>query len=262
MKRYFTKIATFIICLCIGMSFFADAEVLAATDPRLIDDADILTAEEEITLTAMLDRISDEVKCDVVIVTVDDMGVKTPQAFADDYMDYNGYGYNDGEDCVLLAVGMFEGAYHFSTRGFAMDAFNSDAVENMENCIEKHLSDSAYYDAFVEFAEISEDYLAGARNGNYYKAPFSLLGSIIIAVVIGFIIALISVSVMKASLKSVRSKYTASGYEKKGSMKITKQRDIYLYRTITRTPRPQNNGSGGEHRSSSGRSHGGGGGRF
>lgn len=262
MKKIFTKFVISVICLCVGISLISNTKVYAATDPRLVDSADVLSLGEESVLTSALDRISHEVMCDVVIVIVDDMGVKTAQAFADDYMDYNGYGYKGGEDCVLLAVSITDRSYHFSTRGFAMDAFNDDAVENMENHLEKYLTHSEYYDACIEFAEISEDYLVGARNGNYYKAPFSILSNVIIASIIGFLIALISVSVMKSKLKSVRSRYTASGYEKKGSMKVTNSRDIYLYRTVTRTRRAQNNSSGGSHRSSSGRSHGGGGGRF
>jgi len=262
-KKYIKNVLLFIVSISVSLSCFAGLSTFAATDPRLVDDADILTDEEELTLTAMLDEVSDRIQLDVVIVTVDDMGYKTAEAFADDYMDYNGYGYNGGEDCVLLAIGMAEREYHFSTRGFGIEAFTDDAIDNTKEVLEDHLTFDEYYDAFVAFVELTEEFVTSARNGNPYKAPFSFFSSFLIAVVVGFIIALITVSVMKGKLKSVRSKYTATGYEKAGSMQITNSKDIYLYKTVTKTARPKNSSSGGgSHRSSSGRSHGGGGGKF
>lgn len=247
-----------------SLSCFAGIGAFAATDPRLVDDADLLTDEEEITLTALLDSVSEEVKCDVVIVTVEDMGNKTAEAFADDYMDYNGYGYNGGDDCVLLAVGMAEREYHFSTRGFAIKAFTDDAIDNAKECLEDNLSVDDYYDAFIEFTELSEEYIGGARNGKLYKKPFSVISSILISSILGFIVSITYVSILKAQLQSVRPKYNAKDYEKQGSMSITNSNDIFLYRTVSKTARPKDSSSGGgrTHRSSSGRSHGGGGGRF
>ena len=263
MKKYSKIIISFLVCLCMSTGIFAGVRSFAATVPRLVDGADLLTAEEELKLTDMLDSLSDRVACDVVVITVDNMDGKTAQDFADDYMDYNGYGYNGGADCVLLAVGMAEREYHFSTRGFAIDAFTDDAIGNMQECLESYLGNDAYYDAFVEFVSLSDVYISGARNGEYYKEPFSVTGSLIMALGIGFVIAIITVSVYKGQLKSVHSKSTAEGYEKKDSRQITNSKDIYLYRTITKTPKPKDTGSGGGiHRSSSGSSHGGGGGRF
>lgn len=59
---------------------------------RLVDEADLLSDAEEKDLLSKLDEISERQKCDLVIVTVKDLGGKTPEAFADDYFDYNGYG--------------------------------------------------------------------------------------------------------------------------------------------------------------------------
>ncbi|MBE7065439.1 MAG: TPM domain-containing protein [Ruminococcaceae bacterium] len=265
MKKYIKNLLLFIICLSVSLSCFAGFGVFAATDPRLVDDADILTDEEELILITMLDEVSEKIKLDVVIVTVDDMGYKTAEAFADDYMDYNGYGYNGGEDCVLLAVGMDEREYHFSTRGFGIDAFTDDAIDNTKEVLEDHLTFDEYYDAFVAFVELTEGYVTSAREGSPYKAPFSFFSNLFVAVAIGFVIALISVSVMKAQLKSVRSNYSAKGYEKQGSMDVKNSSDVFLYKTVSKTARPKSSssgGGGGTHRSSSGRSHGGGGGRF
>lgn len=51
---------------------------------------------------------------------------------------------------------------------------------------------------------------------------------------------------------------------KKESLNITEKRDLFLYRTVSRTAKPKNESSGGSstHTSSSGSTHGGGGGKF
>ena len=61
--------------------------------------------------------------------------------------------------------------------------------------------------------------------------------------------------------------HEASGQQMQGSMKLTNQRDLYLYREVHRTERPKessssDSGGSSTHTSSSGSTHGGGGGSF
>ena len=78
---------------------------------------------------------------------------------------------------------------------------------------------------------------------------------------LGLIVALIATAIMRSKLKSVRHKYQAVDYVRPGSMNVTVAREIFLYHHVSRTPRPKDSDSG-THFSSSGRSHGGGGGKF
>ena len=75
------------------------------------------------------------------------------------------------------------------------------------------------------------------------KEPFSIvyLG---VALVIGLVTALIVTGVMKSRLKSVAPQRDATSYVRQGSMKLTNQRDLYLYREIHRTERPKETDSG------------------
>lgn len=72
------------------------------------------------------------------------------------------------------------------------------------------------------------------------KAPFDVGKSVIIALVIGFIIALIVTLAMKGRLKSVRSRDNARDYIKKDSLNITVRRDTFLYSRVERTPKQRN----------------------
>ncbi len=57
---------------------------------------------------------------------------------------------------------------------------------------------------------------------------------------IGLAVGLITVGVMTSQLKSVRHQYGADSYTDAGSLDVTCAKDVYLYRTVTRTERPKN----------------------
>ena len=64
-------------------------------------------------------------------------------------------------------------------------------------------------------------------------------GTVAICFLIAFVIALITVLVMKGQLKSVRRQHFAGNYLQEGSLDVTFSQDLYLYRNVTRTPRPK-----------------------
>lgn len=68
-----------------------------------------------------------------------------------------------------------------------------------------------------------------------------ILKLVAIAVVIGFVIALIVVSIMKSKLKSIRHKYEAGSYIKPGSFKLNDRNDLYLYNRLEKRAKPKNN---------------------
>ena len=63
------------ILLCLACAF----PVWAGTENRLADQAGLLSADEQDTLSASLDDISERGEVDVVIVTTDSLGEKQPR---------------------------------------------------------------------------------------------------------------------------------------------------------------------------------------
>lgn len=124
-----------------------------------------------------------------------------------------------------------------------------------------------YYSYEVDnYVPLNNYHSGGASLPNYIFAA-------VIALALGFLIAFIVMKSVASNLKTVAKKASANDYLVNGSLKITKSSDIYLYSNIAKTPRPQSDspsgsnmhgGSGGSsiHVSSSGTSHGGGGGKF
>ena len=76
MKR---KIITIIVSLIFCMTLALPAAAMDGGEhpPRLVDEAELLTGDEESSLVDKLDAVSDKWQCDVTIVTVDSLGSKT-----------------------------------------------------------------------------------------------------------------------------------------------------------------------------------------
>ena len=99
-----------------GMKILADTKYNAKY-PRLVDKADVLTDEEEKKLLKKLNKISEEEKVDVVVLTVENEAGKDVTAFADDFYDYNNYGFGHKGDGIILVVDYGSRDWALSTKG-------------------------------------------------------------------------------------------------------------------------------------------------
>ena len=263
-KRIIAGISAAVLCLCGGSMVYADADL-----PRLVDDASLLDENQQEELTLKLDEIYERQEFDVVIVTVDSLGDKTATEYADDYFDYNGYGYGEDKDGILFLVSMEDRDWAISTHGYGIPAFTDAGQEYIMDQVKPLLSSGDYGEAFDTFAQDCDEFLTQAYTGEPYdvsnlpKDPFSIWFSLLVAVVAGVIVAAIITTVMWCKLNSVHPNDDASSYIRKGSMKVDLKRDIFLYRTVTKTEKPKNESGGSStHTSSSGETHGGSSGKF
>ncbi len=270
-KKFLRVPAVLAVCV-LFLSMLTVTKVQAASYPRLVDDAQLLDNREAENVLAKLDEISNRQQFDIVIVTTDDTNGKSAMAYADDFYDENGYGYGSGKDGVLLLVDMGERDWWISTCGYGITVFTDAGISYISDCFLEDLSAGYYEDAFLTFAEQCDAFVTQARNGRAYdvhnlpKEPFAWGSHLVFALVVGFVIALIVVSIMKGQLKTVRRQNTADSYVRRDSMHLTDSKDIFLYAKRDRTARPQpsesHSGGSSVHVSSSGTSHGGGGGKF
>lgn len=236
--------------------------------PRLVDNANLLTDEEQDSILQKLNEISERQKFDVVIVTTNTLNGKTAQDYADDFYDYNGYGQGETFDGALLLVSIEDRDWHVSTTGYGIKAITDAGLNYMSKKFKPSLSDGNYAKAFNTFADLCDDFVTQAKNGKPYdkgNLPGSLEKQIVAAVIIGIIIGFIGVSIMKAKLKSVRFQAAANSYVRQNSFNVANSNDVFLYSTVSKVAKPKDTGSSGgssTHTSSSGTTHGGGGGKF
>jgi len=287
-----TRLLAILLLTALCLAVTASAE---RTLPLVVDGADILTDNEESRLLSHLEAVSEELSCEIAVVTVPSLGGKQVQDYADDYYDDNGYGYGSGDDGVLLLLAMGEREWAITTYGTAMYALSDRALDYIEGQMLPDLSRGDYYEGFLIFAEGCESYVRSyltpaasdkddpwvsfVEDPDYdddydygYEASFDVKGMLFVAVGIGVVIALIVVNTMKAKLTTVRSRHEANAYITSEGLRLTGRSDVFLYHNVTRIRRDtdSNHRTGGgsrsggisSHRSSSGRSHGGRSGRF
>lgn len=235
-----------LLMLCVVLTVPA----FAADIPRLTDVAGLLSEDEYFALNEKLDTISEELGFDVVVVTLDSLnGVDVEEASCEIYDQY-GFGYGVEADGVILLISMEERDWVITSTGFGEEAINADARNYMSEAFVSDLSDGDYFDAFNTFADLTQDLVTDARNGEVYKKPFNPAGSLGGSVVISAIVSFFSVGRMKGKLKSVSAQYAAD-YVKQDSLDIREANERFLYHTITSTPKQTESRSSGGHSHSS-----------
>ena len=254
------------------MSVFLGFSVSSAAGKKsVIDDAELIKASDEKELDKKIKNIQKD-KFDVVILTVKSLDGKSAQDYADDYYDNNDYGLDNEKSGVLFLVSKGDRKYHISTKGAGIKAFTDYGIGRIKEEIKPYLSDGDYFDACDEFLNITKDFVKAYKDGtpydtdNPYNEEIDYVILEVIALVIAFVIALISVGIMRLRMNTAKPKGTAMEYIKKGSFKLTSEKDIFMYSTVTTTAKPKDNdnsaGGSTTHVSSSGSEHGGGGGSF
>lgn len=262
-KRIFAVLFILILCFACVLPVGAVSE-----QPRMVDNAGLLSDGEFADIARKLDEISERQQFDVVITTTNGTDGKYIRDFADDFYDYNYYGFGNNYDGCVLVVDMVGRDWWISTCGYGITALTDAGIDYIGDQITDDLSAGEYYDAFEKFADLCDEFVTQAKTGTPYdtgnlpKEPFRFFFCLLISVGIGFVISLIVTGVMKGKLKSVRRQTAAKDYLVPGSLNVTQSRDMFLYRNVTRRAKPKESSGSSTHTSSSGRSHGGGGGSF
>ena len=257
------------------LSSGAESTIILDTRERVVDMAELLSDSDKTALLSKLDEISERQKLDIVVLTVNTLDGKTPRDYADDFYDYNGYGFGENKDGILLLVSMEDRDWWISTTGYGITALTDAGIEHISKKFLSDLSDGDYAQAFTTYAELCDQFITQAKTGEPYdignmpKEPFNVAWNILVAFVIGLVVAFVVTNIMKKQLKTVQLKSEANNYVKPNSMIVTENRDLFLYNQVSRRARPKetdnrsgSSGGSSTHTSSSGSSHGGGGGKF
>ncbi len=266
------------------------AENADATHAYIVDQAGVLSDTEREDLNTKLQEFRETNQFDLVIVTATGVNPDDRQTYADDFYDYNGYGYGDNRDGILLLVNVnADGTYEsgnswISTCGSGISLFSYSTIQEMGQVLSPYLTAGNYATAFQQFITLSKAQYNSGTSGDgwddswnqddYWNEDqlFSVGSSgwdakviIISALVIGVMGAVVVVLILKRQLISVRPARDASRYVVDNSLQLRNSHDIFLYSHVTQTRRPQQTdnsgpgGGGGIHTSSSGSHHGGGG---
>lgn len=278
MKRKLISLLLILTLLCPVLTGFAVEE-------RILDNADLLWNDEVADLEAKAQNLKNTYGMDVVILTVYDYEGWDIEEYADNFYDVNGFGVGEDASGVLLVIALDSREWAISTCGEAIYAITDYGIESLFEEMAWYLSDDDFYEAFDAYLAALPAYFEAYRQGkpiDGYVGGYEGPGSVEIgtkedvvyyeetppywlAPLIGLAIAGIAVLIMRGSMNTKRPQHSAVSYLCDGSYDLGRVQDIYLYSQISKVRRQNQSNSGGGssvHRSSGGRSHGGGHGRF
>jgi uncharacterized protein len=231
---------------------------------HIVDNAELLSKEEILELEKLAETIALNYKFELVILTVKDIGGASPMDYADSYFDRNGYGIGENRDgCIFLQVTESRD-YWFSTSGRGINVLNPTAYSKLDSAVLSYFKINSPAGAYYSFISTWETFLAldaQGRSFNFFYRYNIIL--VIIAWVISLLTGLVVIMSWKKQMNTALAKEQADNFIVPGSLTFTRQTDRFIYSTVTKTaiPKPTTS-STGAHKSSSGRSHGGRGGKY
>ena len=231
------------------------------TLPLVVDRAELLSDEEEKALLARCEAFTAEHKIEIAVVTVSDLEGKDGEKYADDFYDYNGYGYGKNDDGILVlfkpgADG--ERVLHITTHGKGEMNFFATIREEMYSAMKEPLAAEDYNGAFNTFLDKAE----------YTMRPNVSPIWLFVLVIVGAVIGLLIITKMTMPNYTV-AKRDAANYARPGSLAVTNRHDAFAYtntKSVAKAKDSSDDSDSGSrsstHTSSSGRTHGGTGGTF
>lgn len=288
MKRY--KILAFFIVSVMSMMICGYTKEYDGTQDKVYDLAMLFTEGQIEELQQMCVKCAKGTKLDVGIVTTNDAQGKSSMAYADDFYDDMGFGYDNGASGIIMLIDMDNREVYLSTAGIAIGYFNDDDIDDVIDNLYGYITSGDYYNAAVSFIEDVERHVSYINNaypdgveswfdGDYtdyndFENDYGALRkekSIFAYPLADFFIAAFgSLIIVLIMCMNSKSKMTAGAntYINRDKLNVRRSMDTYLRTTVTKTKIQSSSGSSGghsggsHHRSSSGRSHGGGGRKF
>ncbi len=299
MKKIFSLLAAALLLLALALPVFADTGHINSTDkadhddgmpywypydwsgftdfhgedlPVVVDDADILTDEEESRLEAKIRSINEKYGVSYVFFSDDDNHGLTPEEYSSDFLHFNGYGAGDGYGAVVFYLCFEPGnrCWRTTVINSYEDIFTADIMYDIDETIDSSIRSGDYFEGCMLhagyvgdlFDEISstDNWTPSSHEYRYIepeKGP-SLFKVAAIGLFVGLFIAFIRVSSLKKQMR-INAPAGANLYLDRNSFVIRNRTCSYLYTTVTKRAKPKESSSSGRGGSSysSGHSSGG-----
>lgn len=279
------KMRTIILMLCLVLGILAPMTGQAESD-YVYDLADLLTAEEEMWLQEHAEFYKNQWDMNFLVVTTAYAEGKSAMEYADDFYDAR-FMEDTEEDGILYLIDMDNREIYLSTSGIAIRYLTDSRIEHILDEAFECVAAGDYYGTFAAFFEETHNYLEmGIPTDQYnydietgesdfyydsYEEPATIAGTeLIIALLAGLVAAGATIGFVTAKYQLKFEDFHYDAYTD-SDVQLTVKSDRLINKFVTHRRIPQNNGSsvrssGGNmssvHRSSGGRSHGGGGRKF
>ena len=230
---------------------------------RVVDEADLLTADEEKALDAKLAAVEQSHKVRILIGTMQDTGGAALGKVTNNVVDQ----IPADNGTIVLLLSMKERDWYISTDNkMRVRITDGKGVEYLSGEFLPDLKEGKYAAAFTRFAATTDEMLTYyEKEGEPYDPAnaFNLM-AFGIALACALILGGIIYYMLCEYESNVRSAAEADAYLNHDSFRLTQDEDNFLYTTVTRRTKEKKESSSGSNvsSSSSDSSHGGGGGKF
>lgn len=273
--QYLKYFAVWFLILGIALVFFIVSAVKKADvgrtndqapNERVYDYAEVLTHEEEELLRAYIAECQDKARMDIIVVTIkEDVQSQgywetVMNGKADDFYDYNSYGYNKVYgDGILLLDNYYEGQMGTvtSTCGAVYEAFGDYENDLILDAVYRYIETDPY-EAYRAFVSESTSLMRQHRHpisGNFIFVVLAL----VIPPIVAAIFAVVKMNPRKAKDTTKPNTYVQGG---QGRMNVSTdnfiRNNVVKVRIQTESSGGSSGGRGGSRTSSSGVRHGGG----
>ena len=165
MKRIVSLLFVCLLCVTLTVPCFAEEFV----NPPIVDGAQYLDEAQLEKLSEKIEGIRQKYNFEVAIVTEDEMSGYDAMSSADDIYDYNGYGAGENDDGILLYICAETREYWITTHADGLRVFNERGIDYLKKNIEEQLVNDNYYLAMDVFADLADELLEMAANGEPYN---------------------------------------------------------------------------------------------
>ncbi len=257
-RRFLLWILALVLLLTVPMAAFAAADDSDAQLRYVTDASNLLTEEQEAALEARAQEISQEYEFSVYIIALDDYRVYSTQsdfwdASVEIYESYDlGWGEEKAGAFLMLSMQERDFCLHFNSDR-ADYAFTEAGRDKIEDRVVPYLRENDYYGGFNEYLNCCQEYLEAARNGspigegehsrNESDPAVDTAVNIVFFCLPGLFAAAVTAVVLIVPMRSAGTKNQADDYAVPGSMRLNRQSDLFLRRTVTRTPRQKEQSS-------------------
>jgi len=275
MKTMNENIGRLTRCVCVGfacafaaialmgaLAVLQPSQAFALGTPHVVDNANILSADEEAALSARIDGMIADHNADFLILTDTTLQGKSVRLYCAEYYESHGYGYGDDINGLVMFIYMppsGEGrCWYTAFTGDCMRFITEDNLSTVDDAIESYMKN-------LEFSKALNVYLDKMDTlFTYEKFPAELsdfVPVIVFALVFGALVGLINQRSKKRKMVTIAVANDARTYVIE-PFELTASEDEYINTTVVATPRgshdDHDDGHGGGLRFSGGFSTGGG----
>jgi len=243
----------FLLSLTLAAQAFADGEE-AAQLGYVTDSTGSLSSGEKDELAQLAEKLSQEYRCGVYIVVLDDYReyARDIETCAEELYRYFDLGWGEDRDGVLLIMSMQQREYDIAAYGdFGNYAFTDYGKDVLSDSFLDDFRHNEWYGGFQDYLYTAGDMLAKARSGEPVDvepreptrlgAGAKLLIAGAPACLAGFGVC----SAAKSRMKSAVRRSTAEEYVVPGSASLYIRQDRFLHRSRSVQIISENRGSSG-----------------